>query len=163
VQVSLGRIDVVAAYAAILSTIVFLWQVYTWWRKGPRLRLALATNMVTYGSAGKSNDSYVTYNVANIGDADTTITHVAIYGYPNWWTRVRRRPTLTAIVDHAVVAYPIPYVLKPGQTFMSMAIQSTQLEQWSREFYLYGVIIHSVSRRPLTARIRPIKRATPPK
>lgn len=39
-----AKIDPIAIYAAILSTIVFIWNVFVWWRTGPRLRVSAASN-----------------------------------------------------------------------------------------------------------------------
>jgi hypothetical protein len=60
------------------------------------------------------------------------------------------------LVNHASAAYEIPYVLKPGKTFMSMGKQTPEIERWSREARLYGVIVHSFSKRPLFLRIQTI-------
>lgn len=155
------RLDPIALYGAGLSSLIFVWQIYTWWRTGPRLRVRTARDMQMFGAGGMQDDrSYVVINVvinvANVGNGDTTITHVALYGYKGWWAWLRKKETKVGIVNHAVAAYPLPYVLKAGQTFMSMVHQDATLCQWSREMRLYGVIIHSSSKRAVLARIDPI-------
>ena len=40
------EIDPVAIYAAIVSTIVFVWQIFVWLHTGPRLKVSTSANMV---------------------------------------------------------------------------------------------------------------------
>jgi len=112
--------------------------------------------MVQRGHAYRDDNLYLALSVANVGKADTTITHVILYGFDGWWSYVRGRPIKTAVVNHGLAAYPIPYVLRPGQTFMSLAHQDADLEKWSREMRLYGGVIHSFKKQPLLMRVRAI-------
>jgi hypothetical protein len=115
-----------------------------------------SANMQQFGHGIEDDSSYVAFNVANVGKADTTITHVAVYAFKGARSWLRNRPTKVWLVNHAIAAYEIPYVLKPGQTFMSMGKQTRDIERWSREARLYGVILHSFGSRPLFLRIKPI-------
>lgn len=147
----------IALYAAFLSTIGFAWQVFTFVRSGPRLRLTIGRNMKKYGGLIEDNKTYLVFNVANVGNGDTTITHVVLYGFDGMWARLRNRHSWAALVNHPQDAQPIPYVLKAGQTFMSLCHQDGEIERRSRDTYLYGVVIHSGRRSALMQRIEPIE------
>ena len=150
------KIDPLAIYAAFLSTTVFIWQIFVWMRAGPRLRVSASSNMLTFGGI-RDDKTYVVVNVRNIGTQPTTITHVVGFAYRNRWERFRRRPFKNFVVNHAVAAYPIPYVLEAGKIFTSMIEQTEKVEKLSREGLLFVGIIHSFRPRPVLARIHPIE------
>jgi hypothetical protein len=151
------KVDPVAAYAAIVSTGVLIWQIFVWLRTGPQVKVTASSNMKTFGGLSEDGKTYVIVNVRNVGTQQTTITHVVMFAYNNRWRFFRKKPSNTFIVNHRVVAYPIPYVLEIGHTFMSMIVQDEALEKMSREKLLYAGIIHSFSERTLFVRIPPIK------
>lgn len=156
------RIDLVAIYAAIVSTCVLTWNIVTWTLTGPRLRGAARLGMKMLGDADDDDDRwYVVVNVANIGTAPTTITHVFVYGYANWFQYLSGRQTKSAFVKIGPPSHPIPYVLKNGETFMALINQDKELEEWSRTTRLYVAIAHSSTRRNLFMRLPPITRPTP--
>ena len=109
-----GKIDLVAIYAALVATSLLIWNVFTWLRSGPRLTGTVSVNMRYFPPIDSANSSYLMIYVINSGNADTTITHVVLFGYKNPFARYFRskKPAKTAIVNHAVDAYPIPFVLK---------------------------------------------------
>jgi hypothetical protein len=150
------KLDPVAVYAATVSTTVLIWNIFVWFRNGPRLKVSASANMKTFGPGGRDDTTYLVANVRNVGTQQTTITHVVAFAYKNRWERFRGRKAQTFVVNHAVAAYPLPYVLPAGQTFMSMGEQTAELEKLSREKLLYLGVIHSCRERPLLARIRPI-------
>jgi hypothetical protein len=153
--------DYVVTYAAVVSTAVLIWQIFTWLRTGPRLRGSSSTNMVIYGAGGRLDEEnrYVRFSVQNVGTADTTITSVGLYGYDGWWEWIRKRPSKAAVINHDVEGHPLPYVLKAGHTYTSTFVQTEQLEEWSRKMHLCGFIFHSFRRRPLLLAIRSIQKA----
>ena len=154
------EIDPVAIYAAIVSTIVFVWQIFVWLRTGPRLKVSTSANMVhrtmMIPPSSEVKDTYVALNVRNVGTQQTTITHVAMYAYPHWVACWRDKPSDVSIINHAVPGYNLPYVIEAGHTFMSLVKQSEEVEKLSRERLLFVGVIHSFRNRPVLARVRPI-------
>ena len=144
-----AKIDPIAIYAAVLSTIVFIWNVFVWWRTGPRLKVSASSNMKMFGPGARDNSTYIVANVSNVGTQQTTITHVIGFAYRNRWDRIRNKPAEAFVVNDAMPAYPIPYVL--------MALQTEKVEKLSRNGLLYVGIIHSFRHLPLLARVHPIK------
>lgn len=153
------KLDPLALYAALLSTVIFVWEIIKWVRQGPRLKGRANSGMKTFGMGYSDDKTYVVLNVTNVGTEKTTITHVAIYGFKRWWSWLRTRPDKAGVVKHSIAAYPIPYVLNVGEKFMSMCHQDDELEQWSRDYWLYAVIVHSFSDKPLLMRIKPIAKS----
>jgi hypothetical protein len=151
------KIDPIAIYAAIVSTSVLIWQIFVWFRTGPRLRVSASTNMMTLGDPLRDGKTYIVVNVRNVGTEQTTITHVVMFAYRSWLYRLRNKPSRTFLFNHHVAAYPLPYVLEAGKTFMSMVAQDPSVENMSRENLLYVAIVHSFSKRPLLARVQPIE------
>lgn len=159
-------LNAVAIYAAVVSTLVFMWQVYVHFREGPRLRVRANPNMRFVQDGGLSKESYIMINVSNRGSSDTTITHVVAFAYDGWLKRLRSKPSVTMIINHDSASYPIPYVLEVGRMFSSMARQTPDIEELSRTKHLYVGIYHSFSERPSLYRvtIKPEKEGaeTPP-
>jgi hypothetical protein len=137
------RIDPVAIYAATVSTCVLIWQIFVWLRTGPKLKVSASANMKTFGGFQQDDNAYVLIKVRNVGTQQTTITHVVGFSYRSRWAHLRRKPSGTFVVNHSVAAYPIPYVLGAGQTFMSMIVQDQSVEKQSRETLLFVGVIHS--------------------
>ncbi|MGB8428776.1 MAG: hypothetical protein WCE72_03065 [Pseudolabrys sp.] len=146
------QLDPVAIYAAIVSTVVLIWQIFVWRRVRPRLKVSASANMITASSVDK--DTYVVANVRNVGTQRTTITHVVMYAYPNWRDRWHSKPSDTFVIKHGLPAgYPLPHVIEAGRTFMSMIRQNEQVEKLSRERLLFVGVIHSFRTRPILARV----------
>lgn len=151
------KVDPVAIYAAVISTLVLGWQIYVWLNTGPRLRLSANPNMEMYGGVVPDPNTYTVLKVTNVGRQRTTITHVILLSYSGWWNRLWKRQAKSFIVNHAVSAYPIPHVLEIGETFMSMAIQDGDLVKLSRETLLYMGVHHAFSERAVLVRVPPIQ------
>jgi len=151
------NVNLVAIYAAVVSTISILWQLWGWFRNGPRLRVTASGDMQVMGGYNKDEKKYVVVNIANIGSAKTTITNVVAFTYKNFLHRLLNRPSKTFVVNHDVAGYQIPYAIDAGCTFMSMVIQDDEMETLSASGVLYMGVIHSLSARPVLARVRPIQ------
>lgn len=157
-----GELNLVAIYAAIVSTLVLFWQIFTDVRAGARVQVSVTPNMKTFGGGlGESSETYCVLNATNVGTADTTITHVIMLAYDNWWQRLRGRPSKSFIVNHQSAAQPIPFVLEVGRTFMSLGIQNAEVEALSRDKLLFMGLYHSFAKRSVMGRVRPIKPDSP--
>jgi hypothetical protein len=150
--------DLVPIYAAVLSTVVFSWQVFTWWATGPRLRGKTAANVQIIAGGKRDDIVYVTLNVANVGTQPTTVTNVLVYCYKNRWARLRDRRMRQGLVTSGAPAHPVPSVLEVGKTFLALVQQTPDFEEWTRTMLTYIVIVHSFSRRNLLIRVPPIAR-----
>lgn len=151
------KIDPVAVYAAIVATLVLIWDVIKWLRAGPRLHGKAQGNMQIAGGYPRDSSSYIVFTVFNRGSANVTLTNLGIVAYASPWQRFRGKSAHTFIVNTAgAVGCSVPYVLKAGEQFMTLARQDDELNELSRTHRLYGQLFHSQSDSPLMLRIAPI-------
>ncbi len=145
----------IATYAAFLSTLTFLWNLYKWLRRGPKLKGRATSNMVIAGDT--DNNRYIKSTVYNRGSEATTVNNVGLEGFLNKKDRAKNRPSFSAIISHDNSSYSIPYRIEVGGEFSSMCIQNDDLIKKSNEMDLYFAIYHSFSDTPTLLRINPIK------
>jgi hypothetical protein len=165
------KVDPVALYAAVLSTLIFCWELWKWYRRGPKLRgfvssnmkirdgAMVSSNMKFHGGPIKDDNTYLAFKVWNIGTEPTTISLVVLQGYKSWWRRLMKsqKPDFQAPQMVRGFPDPIPYELGVGKEFMTSGRQSEEIEERTREYRLYCAVYHSFgNNRPLLLRIKPI-------
>jgi hypothetical protein len=149
----------VAIYSAIVSTAVACWQIYVRFSDGPRLRGTARGNMKLAGSGQIDPKTYIVINVANIGNRASTIQVVGVYTCASWLRRLRGKHDDTAYVINTAghLGHAVPHVLEPGHTFMGVGAQTPDIVKLTRERLTYITVSHSMSRRGLLVRLRPIE------
>ncbi len=70
----MDRTGLIAGYAAVVATVVFLWDIYKWKRTGPRISFTASPNMKIYGDPEREGETYINVRATNIGDKPATIT-----------------------------------------------------------------------------------------
>ena len=149
-----NKIDPIAIYAALVSTSVFVWNIYVWWNSGPSLNVTASMNMLIIGGTSEEEGKlFLVVRATNVGSKKTTITNVLISSYDNIWQRVRNRPSFTAVFNNVGGAYPIPYVLDVGHNFSSKADQAGLVEK-IRDAYFYAGVAHSFAKKPVMVRVK---------
>jgi hypothetical protein len=148
-----GFKDSIAIYAAVLSTIVFCWQVFIYLRNGPRLRVTAAAGMRVFGPVPDQGE-YLAITATNVGNAATTITHVVVMGYDPAWGRLRGPKEKYVLgrstADHA------PHPLAPGAGFLATYPHDPEIVRLSREFKLYAGVVDAVSGKETVKRVQAI-------
>jgi hypothetical protein len=144
---------IVAWWGAILSTVVFLWDVYKYRTAGPKLRLEVSTGMKSVNMPQYDGKTLIMGNVTNFGDRPTTITHFALQGYKKKWHFGKIRVAgQSGIVPIPNTGQPLPFELKPGAVWTGIAFQET-VEAWGTEGIVYLFVHHSHSKKPLSKRV----------
>lgn len=151
------KTDPVALYAAAIATAVLIWDAVKWWTEGVRLRSYTGSNMILVGGGTPSSDRFIVLHVINRGTAPTNLHGILIYAFPSFWSRVRRKPNKAAIVNDASVTSRLPCDLVPGRRFTATILQTDELIGWSRHYWLYLGIDHTMGNRPSLVRVRPIQ------
>lgn len=146
--------QLVAWWGAIVATLVLLWDVFKWKTSGARLRVQVSTNMQTFSGVVEDDNTYVLAVVVNVGSHPTTITHLTMHYYKNMWARLRGKPIKSMLVAKPSTNQPIPYILKPGEQWMGMAIQNEELERLATSGLLYAAVIHTSGEHPIYRRIK---------
>lgn len=154
------RTEGIAIYAAILSSLLACWNVYSFFRSGARLKVRLSANMISTGDTGPTPQKYLLAVISNVGRQPTTITHITMEYFPTLLSRVRHRP------EHQYFALPafvqLPFVLAAGGITQGGLRQTEQLEKLSQRGRLYVLVTDAVHRNPRRVRVPPIKKSEEP-
>jgi len=142
-----GQLDIVALYAAILSTLIALWEFVKWLKKNDVL-VTCVPNMIFTPSS--DNKTYVNITVTNKGNTQTTITHCVMFYWKNNWDKFFKKNKKSFIVKEMT----LPTVIQPGEQWMGQAIQNEELEKMAQNGLLYIGIIHSMGRKEILNRIK---------
>lgn len=145
-----GQVDIVASYAAILSTLIALWEFIKWLKKHDVL-VKCSPNMVFMPSADKKK--YVNIVVTNKGATQTTITHCLMYYWKNRFDKIFNRNRQSFIINEQ----SLPRVIQPGEQWMGQAIQDEKVEKMAQAGILYMGIMHSMKKKEILNRIKIIK------
>ena len=147
--------DVAAWIGALTGTGVLLWDIFKWVHSGARIKVSAAPNMTGYGNAAQllGNKTCVAVEATNVGHSKTTVTHLVGFHYKSWWRRLfRRKPSTTFFVPDPQPGR-LPHVLDAGERWLGMIEQNAELENMTREGYLYVGVYHSTGRRPVVDRV----------
>ena len=149
---------IVAWWGAILSTIVFVWDIYKWRRSGPKLRLRVQTGMEMLNASEHEGKTLLVIEVVNYGERPTTITNAVFVSYSSLWSRLRKRHSKVFLLPIPSTEQPLPFELKPGTIWRGIGVQQQGLEDAARNGYLYCLVAHSHRGAPLRQRVK----LTPP-
>ncbi len=142
-----GQLDFVALYAAMLSTLIAIWEFMKWLKKN-EVTVKCAPNMVFMPSS--DDKTYVNITVTNKGNTQTTITHCLMYYWNNRIDKILNRNMQSFIINE----HSIPKVIQPGEQWMGQAIQNEKIETMAKNGFLYMGIIHSMNKKEIMNRIK---------
>ena len=151
--------DWIAGYAALVSTLVVVWEVYKYYRSEKvRLTGYTASNILTFNSPSTHGKSYIRLAIQNRGSAPTVVNGVYLAAYKNWWDCWKDKPCHSAYVNHSTTfGPPLPKRLEKGDEFTSAVIQEANLVEWSNQCRLYLGVSHTMGEKMFLLRVRPIK------
>lgn len=144
-----------AWWGAAIGSVALMWQMFTWFRKGPRLRLLATSNMkILTPGVDVDETLYVSVSVRNVGDGPTTLTHFCGVSYNGWFNWLRRKQAGRFVVITGPDS-PIPFKLDPGETWSGMVLQNQVLSSlsWSG-MWLYLGVQHSMAKKPAFTRAK---------
>ena len=144
-----------AWWGAITATIVLGWDVYKWHRSKSNIRVSASPNMQTVNQlAGRlEDDKNIFVEVVNNGDKTTTITHLVVKHYANWFDRIRRKPSMQGLVTNPIGG-SIPYELAPGKRWTGLIDQKDIEEKTPNIVHLYCGVYHSASNRAKLVKVK---------
>lgn len=114
----------VAVYASIVATAALLLNFRTWYEKGVRLKLSLMPDAEMFGGYGQEPEKgLMVLTVVNRGGQPTTITHMVVLRFDNWWKRIRVCSSASLIIANPQVGASgaIPYELNSGKKWTGIA------------------------------------------
>ena len=121
--------EIVAWWGAILSSIVFGWDIVKWRLSGPRLRLTIRPGMKSINIPEYEGKTIILAQVVNFGDGPTTITHLAFSFYRNRWNALIKRAGQSFIVPNPNPWQKIPFELRQGTSWSGQIIQTEDVRK----------------------------------
>lgn len=130
---SSGTTELIAVYAAVVATIVLLWDIYKHILSGPRIRLEVTANMRIYGDPRVSEDDlFIDATATNVGNLPTTIRVLGFRHYKSWRQRIVGRSDCQAAIVRTVLQ-PLPHILEPGKVWTDLIQQSPKVERLAND------------------------------
>jgi len=154
--------EIAAWWGAFIATLLLFWDIYKWKRSGPIINVSASPDMEPHGNIPDrlKNKTLVFVQVVNSGDMKTTLTHLVIFHYSSFFKKLIKKKNMQGIVVSALYN-PLPYILEPGELWQGGILQNKELEEMSRNGYLYCGIIYASRKKPILQRIVvPIKNST---
>jgi hypothetical protein len=148
--------DVAAWWGAIIATVILLWDIYKWRASQANLRVTASSNRQfvspTLGTA--QGEKFITVEVVNTGDKNTTITHLVAMCYNDWLARFWGNPTKSAFVPIPGAGQPLPYKLSPGERWLGTMDQAQVQKMVHADQLLYCGVYHTTSAKPHLVRVK---------
>jgi len=151
--------EIAAWWGATIATLVLAWDIYKWKRSGPIVNVSASPNMETFGGVPNSlnNKTFVVVEVTNTGSKKTTLTHLVGFYYKSLFHKLRKKQEKSFIVANPALSGPLPHVLESGERWLGAIEQNKELEEMSRNGYLFVGVYHSFGRKPILKRVIIIK------
>ena len=146
-------VNMIALYAAIVATVVLVWDIYKWKTSGPEISLTASPNIKVLGDPELEGKTYISIEARNIGSRPTTILKLGFLYYKNWWHRVRGKHEVFLWVVHPHTQHGIPYVLQQGTVWNGLAHQNKDIEKKAKEGLLFCALFLSHTEKPRTVRV----------
>lgn len=154
---SMTLTDWVALYAAIVATLVFVWDIVKFVRSGPKVKVKMAPNSVLIGNGNFSEEKYIRFQIDNIGDRDTTIQSVTGVVYNNWFKKLIGSPKKDG---HFFVPgflhtgdKDIPQIIKVGETWSGCVLQEGKLVELTQQNIVMINIHGNFSSKPILKKL----------
>jgi len=148
--------DLAAWWGAIIATLVLVWDMYKWKHSGPIINVSASPGMETVGKIPNhlEGKKYIAVEVTNTGDKKTTITHLVVFHYISLFQKLIKKKDKSFIVaTPALFPPPLPYMIEPGERWLGGIEQTSELEEISRNGYLYCGVYHSCGKKPVLQRV----------
>lgn len=141
--------DIMAIYGAIIATAALGWQIISWCKERPRLRIDIKTDMVLSAdgiSYAKEKNSGVEkkvlfIHITNLGNLPTTLLYIRIKTKNAGWVNI----------SYTNPDFPLPMCLEPGKIWRTQK-KYTELTQEvldsAKDHPLFVEVSHSFSDKP---------------
>lgn len=148
--------ELAAWWCAIIATLLLVWDMYKWKRSGPIINISASPGMKTVGKIPNhlEGKKYIAVEVTNTGDKKTTITHLVVFHYISLFQKLIKKKDKSFIFGTpAFFPPPLPHILEPGERWLGGIEQTCELEEMTRNVYLYCGVYHSSSKKPVLQRV----------
>jgi len=130
--------DYAAWYAAIVATLVFVWDLFKWKKGGPQIKAEAHSGWKSFGISELEDDSLTVVKATNIGDRPTTIGSFGMYWYPEG-VSVKDKTKRKAFVIKSGLAGlgVVPKKIEPGDVWQGFAKENEQFNKMLAEGTVY--------------------------
>lgn len=147
--------DWAAWWGALLATIVLLWDVIKWCKRGPKVKLDfdIRGNMKMYPPPPR-NETYISIRASNTGDASVTLTNLAFVYYRNYLKFIfNMKAEKSFVIPQPLTTMPIPYKFSAGAIWDANIVQTKEIEDMCDSGVVCIVLFHSGSKKPLRGKL----------
>jgi hypothetical protein len=144
-----------AWWGAVVATLAFLWEIFQWFKSGPRVQVRAKANMEPVNFPGlEKNEKYIFVEVTNAGDRATTITHFCAYIFNDCIKRLVNKPEKKLVIlNNSGFGPPIPFFLDSGQRWTGGILQNQFDEKLISDGKVYACIFHTASSKPVLSQV----------
>lgn len=147
----------IAAWVALaISLVVLAWDVFKWWRTGPRIIMRALPNMTQFPRAPGTPDTNIFVEISNNGNAPTTLKGLGIFHYDSFSKWVFRKASYQAVVAIPNPNFPLPHVIEVGKIWQGFIDQKPS-EGMLRSGWFYVWCDCSHSKRLIRVRVTKLK------
>lgn len=131
-----------------------IWDIYKWLHSGPAINVTASPDMQFIGASHNidKNKKFISVEVTNTGERKTTITHIVGFYYSSLLSKLLNKKTKSFIVIPSFGS-TIPFSIESGGRWLDGIEQTSEIEEMSRDGYLYCGIYHSSSKKPVIQRV----------
>ncbi len=145
--------DFAAWWGAVLATLVFCWDIFKHMRSGPRINIEAISDMGSVPKASHLPDTFIYITVSNNGNAPSTFKNIGFFHFKSLREKVFGKPRTQAVLTHPHLVHPLPYILKPGETWNGF-IDQNKMDQFFESGFLYIWCQFSNPKKPILAKIK---------
>ncbi len=148
--------DYAAWWGAVISTLVFIWEVFKWIHRGPlvKLDMEILGNMKMFPKPPK-DETFISVRVSNTGEIPITLTKLAFVHY-RWWFKyfLNLKAEKSFIVPQPISTMPIPYKLDTGSIWDGNILQNDEVNELYKTGYICILLFHSGKMKPIRQKLK---------
>lgn len=119
--------DYAAWYAALVATLVLIWDAVKWKREGPRVKGEARASWKSIGIAETEGKTITSVKVTNVGNLPTTLTSWGIYWQPPGVSKRDRKNWKAFVVKSGVAELgQVPHMLPPGEVWQGIVTEDDE-------------------------------------
>jgi hypothetical protein len=130
--------DYAAWYAAIVATLVLIWDFIKWKKSGPQIKAEAFSGWKSFGIDELEADSITVVKATNIGDRPTTISSFGMYWYPKGVSVKDKVKRKAFIIKSGLAGLgEVPKKVDPGDVWQGLAKENEEFDKMLTEGTVY--------------------------
>ena len=122
--------DYAAWYAAVVATLVLIWDVVKWRKGGPQIRAKARAGWRSFNIPSLEGQDLTIVTVTNVGDRATTITHMGFHWVPSNVSIKDKEKRKSFIVPGGLGGFgEIPKKIEPGEIWTGLINENVEFKK----------------------------------